>query len=122
MVFNVSVALTWILFVALFPIAFFWFRRAWRIQVQRDYSEVALKRGESPAHPEKYAFYAMLLNLLAGAVVAVVIVGVVLGQLDYNTWTAIAGSTLWCKFFFDFALSRQAHLQGKAKPQRTAGK
>lgn len=122
MVFNVSVALTWILFIALFPIAFFWFRRAWRIQVQRDYSEVALKRGESPAHPEKYAFYAMLLNLLAGSVVVVVIVGVVLGQLDYNTWTAIAGSTLWCKFFFDFALSRQAHLQGKAKPQRPVGK
>ena len=26
-----------------------------------------------------------------------------------DTWTAIAGSTLWCKLFADFALSRHAH-------------
>ena len=52
MVFDVSVALTWILYLALFPMAFFWFRRAWRIVVQRDFSEVAVKRGESPPHPE----------------------------------------------------------------------
>ena len=122
MVFNTSVALTWILFLALFPIAFFWLRRAWRIQVRRDYSEVALKRGESPPNPQKYAFVAMLLNLAAGTVVVVVIGGVLLGWLEYNTWTAMAGSTLWCKFFFDFALSRQAHLQVKARPQRSAGK
>ena len=122
MVFNVSVALTWILFLALFPIAFFWLRRAWRIQVQRDYSEVALKRGESPPEPAKYAFLAMLTNLLAGSVAVVVIGGVALGWLDYNTWTAMAGSTLWCKFFFDFALSRHAHLQAGAKRQRSASK
>ena len=122
MVFNVSVALTWILFLALFPIAFFWLRRAWRIQVKRDYSEVALNRGESPPNPQKYAPYVMLLNLVAGAVVVSAIVGVLLGWLDYNTWTAMAGSTLWCKFFFDFAISRQAHMQGKAKPQRSANK
>lgn len=122
MVFNVSVALTWILFLALFPIAFFWLRRAWRIQVQRDYSEVALKRGESPPNPQKYAPYVMALNLLAGAVVVSAIGGVLLGWLDYNTWTAMAGSTLWCKFFFDFAISRQAHMQTKARPQRSASK
>lgn len=122
MVFNVSVALTWILFLALFPIAFFWLRRAWRIQVQRDYSEVALKRGESPPNPKKYAPYVMLLNLVAGAVVVTAIGGVLLGWLDYNTWTAMAGSTLWCKFFFDFAISRQAHMQTKARPQRSARK
>lgn len=120
MVFDTSVALTWILFLALFPIAFFWLRRAWRIQVQHDYSEVALKRGESPPHPKKYAFFAMLLNLVAGSVAVVVIGGVLLGWLDYNTWTAMAGSTLWCKFFFDFALSRQAHLQVKTRTPRSA--
>ena len=126
MVFNTSVALTWILFLALFPIAFFWLRRAWRIQVRRDYSEVALKRGESPPHPQKYAFATMLLNLLAGSVAVVVIAGVLLGWLDYDTWTAMAGSTVWCKFFFDFALSRHAHLKvktrSKALPQGSAGK
>ena len=124
MVFDVSVALTWILFLALFPIAFFWLRRAWRIQVQHDYSEVALKRGDPPPNPQKYAFAAMLLNLLAGSVAVVVIGGVLLGWLEYDTWTAMAGSTLWCKFFFDFALSRHAHLKArpKALPQASASK
>ena len=122
MVFDTSVALTWILFLALFPIAFFWLRRAWRIQVQHDYSEVALKRGESPPNAKKYAFVAMLLNLVAGSVAEVVICGVLLGWLDYNTWTAMAGSTLWCKFFFDFAISRHAHMQVKTRPQRGASK
>lgn len=109
MVFDVSVALTWILFLALFPIAFFWLRRAWRIVVRRDFSEVGLKRGVSPPEPEKFAPFEMVINLVAGVVVVVVIMGVVLGQLDYQTWTAIAGSTIWCKFFASFALSRHAH-------------
>ncbi|MCB1977973.1 MAG: hypothetical protein M9919_06740 [Burkholderiaceae bacterium] len=122
MVFDVNVALTWILFLALFPIAFFWFRRAWRIVVRRDFSEVALKRGESPPHPEKFAPYVMVINLLAGVVLAVVIFGIVLGRLDYDTWTAIAGSTLWCKFFLDFAISRQAHGRFGPKAQGGAGK
>ena len=51
MVFDVSVALTWILFLALFPMAFFWLRRAWRILYRRDFSEVALKRGVRAAEP-----------------------------------------------------------------------
>jgi hypothetical protein len=29
--------------------------------------------------------------------------------LPYDTWTAIAGTTIWSKFFLDFALSRHAH-------------
>ena len=109
MVFDVSVALTWILYLALFPMAFFWFRRAWRIVVKRDFTEVALKGGVPPPNAEKYAPFEMIINLIAGTVAAVVIVSVALGQLDYNTWTAIAGSTIWCKFFLSFALSRQAH-------------
>ena len=109
MVFDVSVALTWILYLALFPMAFFWFRRAWRIVVKRDFSEVALKRGLPPPNAEKFAPFEMIINLIAGTVATVVIVSVALGQLDYNTWTAIAGSTIWCKFFLSFALSRQAH-------------
>lgn len=109
MIFDVSVALTWILFLALFPIAFFWLRRAWRIGVRKDFSEVALKGGEPPAQPEKYALWVLLVNLLAGSVAVVVIVGVALGRLDYNTWTAMAGSTIWCKFFLEFGISRFAH-------------
>jgi hypothetical protein len=32
-----------------------------------------------------------------------------MGALEYSTWSAIAGTTIWCKFFASFALSRQAH-------------
>ncbi len=119
MVFNVSVAMTWILFLALFPIAFFWLRRAWRIFIKRDWSEVALKRGEPPANPEKYAPYTGALNLIGGIIIVFVIVGIVAGALEYETWSAIAGSTLWMKFIFDFIISRQGHpiAIGRKKPE-----
>jgi len=109
MVFDVSVALTWLLFLALFPMAFIWLRRAWRIVFRRDFSEVALKRGEPPPDPERWAPYELVINLLAGGISAFLIVGVLLGLLPYETWTAIGGTTLWCKFFASFALSRHAH-------------
>ena len=109
MVFNVNVALTWILLLALCPICFFWLRRAWRILVRRNYTEVAIKRGEPPANPARYAPYAAAINLIAGAVVLWVIVGVLLGRLAYDTWTAMAGVTIWLKFIADFILSRHAH-------------
>jgi hypothetical protein len=32
---DISLALTWILFLGLFPLAFFWLRRAWRILVKQ---------------------------------------------------------------------------------------
>ncbi len=109
MVFNASVVLTWILYLALFPMAFFWLRRAWRIVVRRDYSEVALKRGESPARPESFAPYAAVINAAAGCVAVFVVIGVALALLSYEQWTAIAGVTIWFKFFADFILSRHAH-------------
>jgi len=109
MVFDIGVAMTWILYLALFPMAFFWLRRAWRIAVKKDFSEVAIKRGEPPADPARWAPYAMAVNAAAGLIAVFVIVAVALGTLDYQTWSAIAGSTIWCKFFIDFALSRQAH-------------
>lgn len=111
MVFDISVAITWILFLALFPMAFFWLRRAWRILFKRDFSEVALKNGESPENPEKWAPYEMGINFVAGLVALYVIVSVLLGTLAYETWSAIAGVTVWCKFFASFGLGRQAHLK-----------
>lgn len=109
MMFNVSIALNWILFLALFPIVFFWLRRTWRILIQRDFSEVALRKGLPPENPEKFAPYCAIINMIGGIILAFVIVGVLLGVLDYATWTAIAGSTIWMKFIFDFILSRNAH-------------
>jgi ABC-type Fe3+ transport system permease subunit len=112
---DVGIAITWILFLALFPLAFFWLRRAWRIQVKRDHSEVALKGGVPPPDAARWARWEMLINALAGVVVLFVILGVVGGLLPYDTWTAIAGTTIWCKFFASFALGRHAHTLGAAK-------
>lgn len=109
MVFDISVAMTWILFLALFPISFVWLRRAWRIVMKRDFSEVAVKRGEAPPDPAKFAPYEMAINLVAGVILVCVIVAVLAGFWEYSTWSAIAGSTIWCKFFASFALSRHAH-------------
>jgi len=115
MVFDVSVAMTWLLFLALFPISYYWLRRAWRILVQRDLSEVALKHGEPPANPAKYAPWAAAFNLVATAALIFVIIGVVFAFLPYETWSAIAGSTIWLKIILDFALSRHAHFVVKKK-------
>jgi small-conductance mechanosensitive channel len=119
MVFDTGVALSWILFLALFPLAFFWLRRAWRILVRRDFSEVALKHGEAPADPQRWAPYEMVINGIAGIIAVFVIVSVIAIGIPYATWTAIAGSTIWCKFFASFALSRHAHaFAGKGKAGR----
>ena len=109
MIFNASIALNWILFLALFPIAFFWFRRSWRILFRRDFSEVALKRGMPPANPARFAPYTLAVNLIGGGVIVFVIFGVVAAILDFETWTAIAGVTIWFKFFADYIVSRHAH-------------
>jgi hypothetical protein len=116
MVFDVSIAMTWVLFIALFPMAFIWLRRAWRIGVRRDFSEVALKKGLPPDDPARYAPYAAAINLLGGVVVVVVILGVLSASLDYATWSAMAGVTIWLKLIGDFILSRHAHpMFGKKK-------
>ncbi len=118
MAFTISNAVAWILFLALFPMAFIWLRRAYKIFIRRDYSEVALKRGEAPPHPEKWAPFTGFVNLVAGLVAAWVIVGVPLWVatgiqlgpfLDYKTWSSIVGVTLWMKVFADYIISRQAH-------------
>ncbi len=106
---DARLATSWILFAALFPLAFFWLRRAWRILIRRDFGEVALKRGESPLHPARFAPYAAAINLIAGGIAVGVILSVLVGGLDYEVWTAIAGSTIWMKLVSDFILSRHAH-------------
>lgn len=109
MVFDISTAMTWLLFIALFPISFFWLRRAWRIIVRRDFSEVALKRGLPPDTPEVFAPWAAAINLIGGGILVANIGGVLFLAVEYATWSAIAGSTLWMKLIADFILSRHAH-------------
>lgn len=96
-------------FLVLFPVAFFWLRRAWRIGVRRDFSEVALRKGEPPPDAARWAPYELALNLVAGGVLVGVIVSVLMGWLAYQDWVAIAGSTLWMKIFLSLALARHAH-------------
>ncbi len=120
---GVSIAiLDWVFLLALFPVSFFWARRAWRILVKRDFSEVALKKGLPPANPERYAPYEMAINLIG----AVVLIGVLVAVLGFQAiaredWIAVAGVTLWMKIFCNFALSRHAHGLdlGKKKAQKT---
>lgn len=102
--------LNWVFLLALVPVAFFWLRRAWRILVRRDFSEVALKKGAPPPDAEKYAPYEMAINLVGGVVLVGVLVAVLGFQaLAREDWIAVAGSTLWVKLFLSFALGRHAH-------------
>ena len=117
----VDLVLTWVLFLALFPMAFVWFRQVWRIAVKRDFSGVALKNGESPPNPAKFAPFDMVANLVAGTVVLSAIIGVVGASLAKDEWTAIAGITIWCKLFFNYALSRHAHWD-KTQADKAAAK
>jgi hypothetical protein len=115
MVFDVSVAMTWILFLALFPMAFFWLRRAWRIAFRRDFSEVALKRGEPPPDAERWAPYAVAINGLAHGGGAVRHRG---GGAGAHALRALDGDRRQhhlVKFMLDFALSRHAHGFGPGK-------
>ena len=109
MVFDISIAITWMLFLALFPMAFIWLRRAWKIFIKHDYSEVALKHGEAPPNPKKWAPATGIVNLAAGGTAFVTIICVFLALFPYKTWSSIAGITLWMKIFADFIISRQAH-------------
>lgn len=115
----------WIFLIVLFPVAFFWLRRAWRILFKRDFSEVALKKGVPAPDAEKFAPYEMVINLIGGTVMVVVLVAVLGFQaLASEDWIAIAGTTLWMKLFASFALSRHAHggvagLAAKKKPATT---
>ena len=112
----------WIFLLALFPVAFFWLRRAWRILVKRDFSEVALKRGVPPPNAEQYAPYEMVFNAVGGVIMVGVLVAVLGFQaLTDDDWQMVAGVTLWVKLFASFALSRQAHGLGpKTKAKKGA--
>lgn len=122
----IHLILTWVLFLALFPISFFWLRKAYRIGVKKDYSLVAMKRGVPAPHPRKFIIPEIVLHTMASLLVMYAIYGVVVGGWHYNDWTALAGGTIWCKILFSFVLSRHAHPpkpknKSTAKPKTKAG-
>lgn len=100
----------WFFLLVLVPVASFWLRRAWRIGVKGDLSEVALKKGQPAPNAQRYAKHELIINLTGGVVLVGVLVAVLGFQaLERDDWVAIAGSTLWMKFFASFALGRHAH-------------
>ena len=112
---SILTIVTWLMFLGLFPLSFFWLRKAWLVGVKKDYSYVALKRGLPPENPEKYAIYSVGLNLIAGLTLGIVALLIIIIALEYDTWTAIVGTTIWMKLFAEFILSRQAHNKRKKK-------
>ena len=120
MVFDISILLNWVLFLALFPMVFFWLRRAWRILIKKNYSEVALKRGLPPANPKKWAPFVGLLNLVCGGISVWIIIAVVFGLYSYQAWNAMAGLTIWGKIITDFIIRLQAHPFTFGKKKKTA--
>ena len=106
---DAGLIITWVLFLALFPMVFFWLRRAYRIFFNKDYSEVALKRGEAPKNPAKWAPFTGAINLVAGLTALWTIVGIVVLGYEYDKWSAMAGCTIWGKIFADWILRNQAH-------------
>jgi hypothetical protein len=69
----------------------------------------------------KYAPFSAAINFIAAGILIFVILGVIAGALAYETWSALAGSTIWMKIIFDFILSRHAHLIGpKRKSDKSA--
>ncbi|MFN3616499.1 MAG: hypothetical protein ACK4K3_00835 [Aquabacterium sp.] len=111
----------WFFLLVLIPVAFFWLRRAWRIGVKGDLSEVALKKGEPAPDAQRYARHELFINLTGGVVLVGVLVAVLGFQaLERDDWVAVAGSTLWLKFFASFALGRHAHgLQAAKSSQQS---
>jgi hypothetical protein len=107
---SISVILNWLLLLALFPMAFFWLRRAWRIFIKKNYSEVALKRGLPPSNPKKWAPFVGIINLVCGgAAVWIIIAVLVLARYPFETWNAYAGITIWGKIIADLIIRFQAH-------------
>jgi len=122
MIIDPSIILTWVLFLALFPMVFFWSRNAWKIFFNKDYSHVALKKGQSPINPKKWAPFAGAINFIAALVALWTIIGIVVLGYPYSQWSAMAGVTIWCKIFADWILRSQAHpfVFGKKKKEAMA--
>lgn len=110
---SIFTIVTWLMFLGLFPLSFFWLRRAWLVGVKKDYSYVALKRGLPPENPEKYVIFTIGINLIAGLILGTVVLLIIIIALEYDTWTAIVGTTIWMKLFAEFIISRHAHSKFK---------
>ncbi|MGA1846991.1 hypothetical protein [Deferribacter abyssi] len=106
---DIITTMNWILFLALFPLSFVWLKNAYKIFIKKDFTNVAVKKGELPPNPKKWAPYVGLLNLFAGLALIWAIFGVVLFAYPYNLWTGIASVTIWFKVIGEFIIKQHAH-------------
>ncbi len=115
---SVSMALNWLLIMALIGASIFWIIRAKKILIDKDFSFVALKGGEPPPNPAKWAPYSAVINILGALGGIGTVLGVFFFQLDLETWTMYGGITIWGKIIADFALARTAHPFTSGKKKR----
>lgn len=106
---DFSVILSWLLFTPLFYLAFVWYRNAYNIFVKKDYSGVAIKGGQLPKNPKKWAPFVGILDLGAAGAITWAILGVVVFAYPMMRWSSIAGVTIWFKIFGDFIIKNHAH-------------
>lgn len=111
LVLDPFVIMAWLLLTGLFPISYFWFRNAYKIAVQKDLSRVALKGGDPPENPAKWAPFVALLNFAAaGALVWAVIGALPIAYIyPFEKWSGIAAVTIWFKIFGDYIIKMHAH-------------
>ena len=109
---QVVLVFNWILYIGLIPLSIFWIRRGLKIWLKKDYSLVALWKGKASQTPEKYAFFSIVSNLMAGLIFLTVFFLVLIFGLEYGIWTAIVGVTFWMKIILDLNVSMYAHKVG----------
>lgn len=108
MVFDVSVAMTWILFLALFPIAFFGCAgRGASCSARTTRRSASSAASRQPIRKDSPLYVCYQPDLRRHHCPGDL--SVVLGLWAYETWSAVAGVTIWGKFIADFILSRHAH-------------
>ncbi|WP_119153855.1 hypothetical protein [Caldimonas tepidiphila] len=117
-----SVVFAWLLLLLALALAALCFRRAWTILVRRNFAEVAVRQGQAPADPARWAPYAAVIHLVAGAVVLASVLAALLGLAPFSTWSSTVGLTLWIYLFALHLLARRAHVQGKRDLQSRPGK
>lgn len=120
-IFNSTTAVTWILFLAMPAIAFVWWRKAFQILIKKDFSNVLLKKGESPKKNLKvWGYLIATSNFLAGGVIFFVLFKVLLFAVFYykdlnavhfnfDVWSEATAITIWVKFIVEFIFKQQAH-------------
>ncbi len=118
---DAGVILTWVLFLALFPMVFVWLRRAYRIFFLIKITPKLHLSVENHLRILKNGLHSQGLLTSLQADCFWTIIGVVVLGYEYSKWSAMAGCTIWGgKIFADWILRNQAHPFQFGKKKKTA--